>query len=122
MKQVVLVDDHYSFRRALALVLSREPEIMVVAQAGTVVEGRETIGNESDIDVAVMDLGLPDGDGIELIEELRESNPDISILVLTVDLNPKRIERALEAGANEVIGKESSIQTIVEAVKRAGEV
>lgn len=122
MKQVVLVDDHYSFRRALALVLSREPEIMVVAQAGTVVEGRETIGNESDIDVAVMDLGLPDGDGIELIEELRESNPDISILVLTVDLNPKRIERALEVGANEVIGKESSIQTIVEAVKRAGEV
>lgn len=86
------------------------------------VEGRETIENGNDIDVAVMDLGMPDGDGIELIEELRESHPDTSILVLTVDLNPKRLDRALEVGANEVVGKESSIQTIVEAVKRVGEV
>ncbi len=85
-------------------------------------EGRETIENGNDIDVAVMDLGMPDGDGIELIEELRESHPDTSILVLTVDLNPKRLDRALEVGANEVVGKESSIQTIVEAVKRVGEV
>jgi two-component system response regulator DesR len=87
-----------------------------------VAEGRETIENGNDIDVAVMDLGMPDGDGIELIEELRESHPDTSILVLTVDLNPKRLDRALEVGANEVVGKESSIQTIVEAVKRVGEV
>ncbi|HET7478070.1 MAG TPA: response regulator transcription factor [Rubrobacteraceae bacterium] len=117
MKRVLLVEDHSSFRRALAFVLEREPDLRVVAQAGSLAEARSRVNGESEFDVAVLDLGLPDGNGMDLISELRKANPDASIVVLTVDLNPKNQDLALEKGADAVLGKEASITQIVAAVR-----
>lgn len=117
MKSVLLVEDHGSFRRALAFVLGREPGLKVVAQAGTLDEARAEIEDAPAIDVAVLDLGLPDGNGETLIPDLRASHPDARVLVLTVDINPKSRDRALEAGADAVLGKEATIHEIVAAVK-----
>lgn len=117
MQRVLLVEDHSSFRRALAFVLEREPDLRVVAQAGSLAEARSMINSESRFDVAVLDLGLPDGNGMDLISDLRVSNPEASIVVLSVDLNPKNQTLALERGANTVLGKEASITQIVAAVR-----
>lgn len=117
MKSVLLVEDHGSFRRALSFVLGREPDLEVVAQAGTLQQAREEVGAAPGIDVAVLDLGLPDGNGDDLIPDLRASNPDIRVLVLTVDINPNSRDRALDAGADAVLGKDASINEIVAAVK-----
>lgn len=117
MKRVLLVEDHSSFRRALAFVLEREPDLRVVAQAGSLAEARSRVNGGSKFDVAVLDLGLPDGSGMDLIDELREANPEASIVVLSVDLNPKNQTLALERGANAVLGKEASITQIVAAVR-----
>lgn len=119
MARILLVEDHRSFRRALALVLGREPDLEVVAQAGSVAEARTKMEEAEALDVAVLDLGLPDGDGVELVEEVRAASPGTAILVLTVDINPKNRERARSAGADAVLGKESAIGEIVGAVKRA---
>lgn len=117
MKNVLLVEDHGSFRRALAFVLGREPDLEVVAQAGTLQQAREQIGASPGVDVAVLDLGLPDGNGDALIPDLRAANPGVRVLVLTVDISPKSRDRALDSGADAVLGKDASIEEIVSAVK-----
>jgi DNA-binding NarL/FixJ family response regulator len=118
--RVMLVEDHVAFRQALASLLSREPDLEVVAQAGSLAQAREML--HTPLDIAVVDLSLPDGDGRDLIGELRQSNAGISVLVLTVMLEPGHLEEVLKAGADAVLHKVASPQTIVEEVRRlAGE-
>lgn len=116
IKRILLTEDHAAFRKALAFMLDREPGFEVTAQAGSVAEVRG-FGDEG-FDVAVVDLMLPDGDGTEVIRELRQTNPQARILSLSADRDP---ERALEAGADEVLGKDASLTSIVAAVKRLAE-
>lgn len=75
MTRVLLVDDHGSFRRALAMYLEREADLEVVGEAGSVAEGCGLAREGVRFDVAVVDLGLPDGDGVDLIRELRRHQP-----------------------------------------------
>ncbi|HSL00183.1 MAG TPA: response regulator transcription factor [Rubrobacteraceae bacterium] len=118
MKRVLLVEDHGSFRRALAMFLERKTDLKVVGEAGSVAEGLRLAREGARFDVAVIDLGLPDGDGVVLIRELRRHQPDASILVLSVSLERDHLARAREAGANEVLGKEARPEKLVATVKR----
>lgn len=111
----MLVEDHISFRQALAFMFEREPEFTVVGQVGTVAEARRSLGG---VDVVVVDLGLPDGDGTALIEDLSGAEPRITTLVLSASLDPGRFARAVEAGASGVLHKSATIKDIVDAVRR----
>ncbi len=122
--RILLVEDHASFRQALAFMFEREPEFAVVGQAGTLAEARRFLnGSAGETDVAVCDLALPDGDGFDLIEELAANGGEVITLVLSASLEPARFARAVEAGASGVLHKAAAIGDIVEAVKRlrAGE-
>ena len=112
----MLVEDHIAFRQSLAALLSREPDLEVVAQAGSLAQARQML--DTPLDIAVLDLSLPDGDGRELIGELRQSNAGISILVLSVMLGSGHLEEVLKAGADAVLHKVASPPTIVEEVRR----
>ena len=114
----MLVEDHLAFRQALAFLLSHEPDLEVVAQAGSLAEAREALVDRR-LDVAVVDLGLPDGDGGELFGELRRRNPGISVVVLSAAiLWPGHLDAVLKAGADAVLHKVASPPTIVEEVRR----
>jgi DNA-binding NarL/FixJ family response regulator len=116
----MLVEDHAAFRQSLAALLSQEPDLEVVAQAGSLAEAREMLNTP--LDVAVLDLSLPDGNGRDLIGELRQRNADISVLVLSVTIRPGHLEEVMKAGADAVLHKVASPPTIVEEVRRlAGE-
>jgi DNA-binding NarL/FixJ family response regulator len=120
VRRIMLVEDHAAFRQSLASLLGREPDLEVVAQAGSLAQARQML--DTPLDVAVLDLSLPDGDGRDLIGELRRRNAGISILVLTVMLGPGHLEEVLKAGADAVLHKVASPTTIVEEVRRlAGE-
>ena len=80
MNRVLLVDDHATFREPLAFMFEREPEFEVTAEAGSLAEARRALEG---IDLAVVDLDLPDGNGTELVGELRAANPDGAVLILT---------------------------------------
>lgn len=115
--RILLVEDHASFRQAAASVLDLAPEIEVVGQAGSLEEAREMLGAKP-IDVAIVDLGLPDGYGAELIKELRDANPEAQALVLSASLDRAEIARAVEYGAAGVLHKSASMSEVVDAVRR----
>jgi DNA-binding NarL/FixJ family response regulator len=116
--RVMLVEDHTAFRQALAFLLGHEPDIEVVAQAGSLAQAREALLLGGGLDVAVLDLALPDGDGSELIGELRRRNPGVSIVVLSAAMGPGHLEEAVKAGADAVLDKVESPPTIAHEVRR----
>lgn len=123
--KILLVEDHASFRQALAFMFEREGEFEVVDQAGSISEVRGiSDGSLKEIDVAIVDLALPDGDGMDLIEEFSSGNPRTTTLVLSASVEPGRLARSVEAGASGVLHKSTPIKEIVDAVRRlkAGEV
>jgi DNA-binding NarL/FixJ family response regulator len=93
----MLVEDRGDFRRGIASFLERQPDTEVIAQAGSLKEARRHIASVG-CDVAVLDLGLPDGNGANLIGELREVCPDSAVLILSASLGMANLTRTQEAG------------------------
>ncbi len=115
MIRILLVDDHASFRQPLAFMLNREPDFTVVAQAGSLDEARGLLNKE--IDVAVVDLVLPDGNGATLVRDLRAANSHSQVLVLTASVDRRDLARAVEAGASGVMNKSAAIEEIISAIR-----
>jgi DNA-binding NarL/FixJ family response regulator len=120
MKRILLVEDHASFRQTLAFVFDQESEFEVVAQAGSLAEARQVMDG-LEVDLGVMDLSLPDGEGIELIKDLREANPHFAALVLTASLDRAEHARAAESGAAGILHKSAGVDEIMDATRRLGE-
>jgi DNA-binding NarL/FixJ family response regulator len=117
--RVLLVEDQANFRRLMVALLARQPDLEVVAQAGSLTEARRNAAEVS-FDVAVLDLGLPDGNGADLISDLRGSNPGAAVLILSASLDPASLERAAEAGADEIMDKLAPLEDILGTVRRLG--
>ena len=119
LTRILLIDDHVSYRQALANMLERQPEFKVVGEAGSLAEARKLSGKSlKDVDVAVVDLALPDGDTFGLIERFALNEPQVMILVLSASLESGRFIRAVEAGAAGVLDKFTPIKDIIEAVRQ----
>lgn len=115
--RVLLIEDHASFRQAMAFMFDRKPNFTVVGQAGSLAEGYEVLRKlPGRVDIAVVDIGLPDGRGIELIRELSRTQPGVTTLVLSASLDPTEFAEAVEAGASGVLHKSSTLSEIVDAV------
>ena len=119
LTRIMLVDDHHDFRDLMVTLLESQPDLEVVAQAGTMAEARSQAATSS-FDVVVLDLGLPDGNGADLIGELREASPGGAVLVMSASLHPTNIERAMREGADEVLDKLSPPAEVVGTVRRLG--
>jgi DNA-binding NarL/FixJ family response regulator len=117
MVRVLVVDNNAEFLEVLVRLLDRQPDIAVVAQAASLAEAR---GKLSGVDVAILDRGLPDGDGLELISELREANPNAKVLVMSSTVEEAHPEQALEAGAYGILDKIAPPEETINAVRRAG--
>jgi DNA-binding NarL/FixJ family response regulator len=112
---VLVVDDHPLMRRGLATLLALEEWVARVVEAGSVREGAATGAAEA-VDVAVVDLGLPDGSGIDLVTRLRRT-PGCPVLVLTMTRDDASVRACLEAGATGYVLKDSPPDTVVRAAR-----
>ena len=119
MALILFVEYHSAFRQAASFVMDQEPDLEVVAQGGSVVEGRQRMA-EGGIDTAIVDVPLPDEGADELVRALHEANPPIPVLVITDLVDPQIRRRFLEAGASEVVSKESTFREVLDAVRRLG--
>jgi DNA-binding NarL/FixJ family response regulator len=116
---LMLVDDHEAFRKPLAMILEREPDLVVVAQAGSLAEARAVMARIIDcIDVALIDLKLPDGDGIEIVRDMRTIYPRGQIVVLTSVIDQAHHSRAIDAGASAILSKAAQPAEIVTFLRR----
>src|SRR5215208_1310627 len=123
--RLLLVDDDEAFREAFArmLQLALAPELNVsFAQADSLAEAHTLLKQEEDgLDAALIDIGLPDGDGLDLVRELNghgERITSLPMLVIMANLEHSVAARAIEAGARGVLSKVVSMRETAEAVQR----
>ncbi|MFD4190560.1 MULTISPECIES: response regulator [Amycolatopsis] len=119
MITVFLVDDHEVVRRGVADLVEADPELTVVGEASTMGEALTRIPAARP-DVAVLDLRLPDGSGIELCRELRSRMPELHCLILTSYTDEQAMLDAIMAGAGGYVVKDVRGMELVSAVRQVG--
>jgi two-component system response regulator DevR len=117
--KVFLVDDHEVVRRGLIDLLGADPELDVVGEAGSVAEAMARVPAASP-DVAVLDVRLPDGNGIELCRDLLSRMPDLRCLILTSYTSDEAMLDAILAGASGYVVKDIKGMELARAVKDVG--
>jgi DNA-binding NarL/FixJ family response regulator len=120
---LLLVDDHTLFRELLALRLAQEPDFRVIAEASALAEIRQELRQVA-VDVALVELALPDGRGVELIRDLRAVHREARVVVVTASEDRHEHAVAFAAGASGVLRKSSHAAEIITAIRKvcAGEV
>ncbi|MGE2727985.1 hypoxia response regulator transcription factor DosR/DevR [Mycolicibacterium vaccae] len=119
MVKVFLVDDHEVVRRGLIDLLSADPELDVVGEAGSVAEALARVP-AAQPDVAVLDVRLPDGNGIELCRDLLSQLPDLRCLMLTSFTSDEAMLDAILAGASGYVVKDIKGMELARAIKEVG--
>jgi two-component system, NarL family, response regulator DevR len=115
--KVFLLDDHELVRRGIRELLWAHEDIAVVGEASTAEEALARIPS-SHPDVALLDVRLPDGDGIEVCREIRSQHPEIACLILTSFADDEALFSAIMAGASGYILKQIRGVELVDAVRR----
>jgi DNA-binding NarL/FixJ family response regulator len=115
--KILIVDGHDIVRKGLAMLVSRQDDLSVMAEAGTMVEA-VTKARESVPNVVVMDIRLPDGSGIEACRDIRGENVDIKVLMLTSYSNDDAVLASIMAGASGYLVKKNHSQEIVDAIRK----
>jgi DNA-binding NarL/FixJ family response regulator len=118
--RVFLLDDHEVVRRGLRELLEAEDDLEVVGEAGTAEEAYGRIPATSP-DVAVLDVRLPDGDGVEVCREVRSKRPEIHCIMLTSFADDEAVYAAIMAGASGYLLKQVRGTDLVDAVRRVGQ-
>jgi two-component system response regulator DevR len=119
MVTVFLVDDHEVVRRGLADLLASDPELDIIGDAGSVSEAMVRIPALQP-DVAVLDVRLPDGNGIELCRDLLSELPDLRCLMLTSFTSDEAMLEAILAGASGYVVKDIRGMELAQAIKDVG--
>jgi len=115
--RVFLLDDHEVVRRGLAELLTAEGDVTVVGEAGTAADALARIPPTRP-DVAVLDVRLPDGDGVEVCREIRSRHPEVQCLILTSFADDEALFQAIMAGAAGFVLKQVRGADLLDAVRR----
>ncbi len=114
---ILIVDDHEVVRMGLRTLLERHPEFLVVAEASTAAES-VVAARQSQPDVVVMDIRLPDGNGVEACREIREERPDTKVIMLTSYADEDAVIGSIMAGASGYLLKQTRGQSLTDAIAR----
>jgi len=115
--RVVLVDDHPPVRDGVKVALQRDTDIIISGEAETAEELREIL-RDSDIDVVVLDISLPDGSGVELVTQLREQYPLLKVIILSMYSRSDYVLEAVSNGVSGYMTKETSPVRLIEGIKQ----
>lgn len=123
LAQVVLVEDHPMFREQLAHLINKQPDMAVCAEADNARDGLAALSRQP-VSLAVIDITLKGGSGLELLKDLRAQGNTVPVLMLSMHPESLYAERALRAGANGYITKEEASAKVMTAIRQviAGEI
>jgi two-component system response regulator DevR len=117
--RIFLVDDHEIVRRGVADLFDDEPDLEIVGEAANVTEALARIPAMA-VDVAVLDVRMPDGNGVELCRDLRSQLPDLRCLILTSYSDDEALLNAIMAGASGFVLKQVLGNDLITAVRKVG--
>lgn len=115
---VLLVDDHELIRRGLSGAFGREEDFTVVAEASSIADALQACAALKP-QVAVIDLRLPDGSGLDLVRTLRRERKDLGLVVLTMYAGDEQIFASMDAGASAFVGKDAPAGEVIAAARHA---
>lgn len=113
----MITDDHELVRSGLVQFMAMSPDVRVVAEAGCGAELQEKLRSVQ-VDVLLLDLVMPGICGVELVARVRSANPNLRILVLSMQNDTQTVLRAMKAGASGFITKNCSPQMLIEAIRK----
>ena len=116
MIKVFIADDHKLFRDGLTSLLVKSNEIKIVGEASS---GQETVDKilKLEPDVALIDITMPELNGIEVIKRIKKYKPKIKILIITMHADPYFVTNSFKAGALGYLLKEDSFESLIDAIK-----
>jgi DNA-binding NarL/FixJ family response regulator len=116
--RLLIADDHVMVRRGLLLILDREPDLRVVAEAS---DGAEALARvrETEIDLAILDVSMPRMTGLQATAELARLHPEVRVLMLSMHDNEQYLFEALKAGASGYVVKTAADRDLVDACRAA---
>ena len=114
--RILLADDHTVMRDGLRALLERQPDMAVVAEAA---DGRECVrlAEEQAPDVVIMDIGMPNMNGIEATRRITSEHPRVAVVILSMHQDESYVLRALKAGAKGYLLKDSLRAEVIEAIR-----
>ncbi|MGD0613889.1 MAG: response regulator transcription factor [Verrucomicrobiota bacterium] len=116
-KRILIVDDHPMMRQGLAQLITSEPDLMVCCEADTAAQALDLAAAQKP-DLALVDISLPDKNGLELIKDIHVLCPKVLILVVSMHDESLYAERVLRAGARGYIMKQEGGKKLVEAIRQ----
>ncbi len=115
--RVLLADDHAMFREGVKHMLAATTEIIVVGEAANALEVLDRV-KPAGIDVVVLDIAMPGRDGIEVLKQLKQIDPHLHVLVLSMYPEDQYAFRAIKAGASGYLTKNKASSELIEAIRR----
>jgi len=116
--RLILVDDHAVVRSGLRMLLENEDDIVIIGEAGTAQEAVDIV-MQAGPDLVVLDIGLPDLSGIEAARKLKQIDPEIAIVALTIHEDQEYFFKMLEAGAMGYVPKRAAPDELLTAIRTA---
>ena len=115
-KSVVIIDDHILFREGLASLLNNQLDFCVIGEAGTVRTAYKKL-QEVDPDIVLLDIGLPDGDGLEALKVILQLRPNSKVVMLTIHEDNELLFKAVRAGAKGYLLKDTPISHLLASLR-----
>jgi len=115
--KILVIDDHALIRQAMAGVLKKLRRDAILLEAPNYAEAMARLAANTDTELILLDLTLPDRDGFDVLAELRERYPDAGIVVLSAERDAEKVRRALDFGARGYIPKSAKADVIISALR-----
>ena len=120
MITAAMIEDHQILVDSLSLMLRYEPDIEFLGSAGSLEKGRRLL-TEYDPTVLLLDVGLPDGSGLDLIPEVNQLSPETNIVVLTSLTDEATLMRVVDSGISGFVSKDSQLSDLLETIRKAAD-